>query len=308
MHVTARPGFHTPVLAETVAALALGSRRAVDGTAGGGGHTELLRDAGAEVLALDRDPEAVAATRARLGPGSVTVRLGRYADPSMLDEIRAFRPDLVLLDLGVSSRQLDDAGRGFSFRRGVPLDMRMDPTRGDSTAAQLLNRLPEVDLVRLFREYADEPRARRLARSIVARRARHPFVCSDDLVAAIRGALGARTGPADFARLFQALRMEVNEERAELEHALPALRDALVAGGRLLVISYHSGEDRIVKQAFREWAQACICPPGLPVCTCRGRPLGALDPRRPVRPTPSETAANPRARSATLRSFRKADA
>ena len=304
--MTVQSGFHAPVLAEAVGELAAGSRRAVDGTAGGGGHTEMLRDAGALVLAVDRDPEAVAATRARLG-AAASVRQGTFADPAMLAEIRAFQPDLVLLDLGVSSRQLDTDARGFSFRRDVPLDMRMDPT-GSPTAAGLLNRLPESDLARVFREFADEPRARRLARAIVARRARHAFTVSDDLVAAIRGALGPRTGPADFARLFQALRMEVNQEPTQLERALPALRDALVPAGRLLVIAYHSGEDRLVKHAFREWARTCICPPRQPVCICRGRPLGTVDPHRPVRPAPAETAANPRARSATLRGFRMADA
>jgi 16S rRNA (cytosine1402-N4)-methyltransferase len=303
-----RSSFHTPVLPDVVAGLAAGSQRAVDATAGGGGHAELLRQSGARVLALDRDPQAVSAARARLEGQGVSVGLGNFAESQTLEVIRAFGPDLVLLDLGVSSYQLDQNDRGFSFRRGVPLDMRMSPDSGAPTAGDLLNRLPESALARIFHEYGDEPRARRLARSIVARRAQRPFRVSDDLVGAIRGALGPRTGPADFARLFQALRMEVNQERAALEGALPALRDALVPGGRLLVITYHSGEDRIVKHAFREWARSCVCPPRQPVCTCRGRPLGVIDPRRSVRPTPRDVAANPRARSATLRGFRKAHA
>jgi len=308
MVVTASPGFHTPVLCQEIAALAAGCGRAVDGTAGGGGHSEVLLEAGAHVFALDRDPEAVAATRARLDPERVDVREGRFGDPRVLAEIRAFTPDLVLLDLGLSSRQIEAPERGFSFRRGVPLDMRMDPRAGGLTAAGLLNRLPEAELAQLFRANADEPRARRLARIVVRRRARHPFALSDDFVGAIRAARGARAGAPDFARLFQALRMEVNAERAELQHALPALRDVLVPGGRLLVITYHSGEDRTVKQQFREWARACVCPPRQPVCTCRGRPLGVLDPRRLVRPAAAEVAANPRARSAILRGFRTAHA
>jgi len=308
MPVTAAAGFHTPVLASEIAVLAAGCRRAVDGTVGGGGHSQLLVETGAQVLAIDRDAEAVAAARARLGPDRAVVRQGRFGDPKVLAEIWTFRPDLVLLDLGVSSQQIDESRRGFSFRRGVPLDMRMENGAPGATAAELLNELPEEELARLFRENADEPRARRLARAVVARRARHGFAVSDDFVGAIRAALGARSGPSDFARLFQALRMEVNHERSELRDALPALRDALPPGGRLLVIAYHSGEDRMVKQAFRDWAQVCICPPRQPVCTCRGRALGFLDPRRLMRPSASEMAANPRSRSAILRGFRTADA
>jgi 16S rRNA (cytosine1402-N4)-methyltransferase len=218
-----------------------------------------------------------------------------------LAEIARFRPDFVLLDLGVSSEQLDTDGRGFSFRPGVPLDMRMEH-RGRS-AAELLNRLPEHELAALFREYGDERRARRLAATVVQRR-QTPFTTSDDLVNAIRAALGPRTGPATFARLFQAVRIAVNDELGELRRALPYLRDALVPGGRLAVISYHSGEDRIVKHSFREWARACVCPPAQPLCTCRGRALGRLDPAKPIVPAAAETAANPRARSAKLRAFR----
>ncbi len=297
--------YHVPVLLDAVLAAAEGCRRAVDGTVGGGGHAERLRAAGAEVLAIDRDPEAIAAARARLGDERITWVTGRFAAPEVLAHVLRFQPDFVLLDLGVSSRHLDADRRGFSFREGTPLDMRM---AGEGiTAAELLNHTSEEELGRVFREYGDERKARRLARAVVERRARRPFATSDDLVGAIRRALGPTSGPPDFARIFQAVRIAVNDELEELETALPALRDALAPGGRLAVITYHSGEDRIVKLAFRDWARACVCPPGQPVCTCRGRALGRVSPRRPTLPAADEVAANPRARSAKLRVFEKAD-
>lgn len=292
---------HVPVLADAVAELAAGCRRVVDGTVGGGGHAERLRATGAEVLAVDRDPDAQARAREQLGDQGMCWVPGRFGDPGVLAEIARFRPDFILLDLGVSTQQLDTDGRGFSFRPGVPLDMRMD--RRGRTAADLLNQLPEGELAEMFRHYGDERRSRRLAAAVVRRR-QTPFATSDDLVNAIRAALGPRTGPSTFARLFQAVRIAVNDELGELRRALPVLRDALQPGGRLAVISYHSGEDRIVKHSFREWAQACVCPPAQPVCTCPGRALGRLDPPRPIVPAAAEIAANPRARSARLRAFR----
>jgi 16S rRNA (cytosine1402-N4)-methyltransferase len=182
----------------------------------------------------------------------------------------------------------------------------MGPT--GQPAAAFLNLADEPELARVFADYGDERRARALAREIVRRRARQPFATSDDLVNAVRATLGARSGPPDFARLFQAVRIEVNDELAGLGRALPAFRDALTPGGRLAVITYHSGEDRLVKLAFREWASSCICPPRQPVCTCRGRPLGQLVPRKPIVPDADEVAANPRARSAHLRIFQAGDA
>jgi 16S rRNA (cytosine1402-N4)-methyltransferase len=274
---------------------------------GAGGHSTLLLQAGARVLAFDADPAAVATARERLDPARARVLHARFADAAVLESIRAFRPDFILLDLGVSSFQLDSDARGFSFRTGAPLDMRMDP-EAPRTGAQVLNGYPESGLAHLFYEYGDEPRARRLARAIVRRRRTRPFATSDDLVDAIREVLGPRSGPAQFARLFQAVRIEVNDELRRLEQALPAFRDALVPGGVLAVISYHSGEDRIVKRAFAEWARSCVCPPGQPVCTCRGRALGTLTTRRATTPTPEDVAGNPRARSARLRGFVKAHA
>jgi len=294
--------YHLPVLVGPVLAAAAGARRAVDATLGGGGHTEALRAAGMEVLAIDRDPEAIAFARSRLGDDRVRYLEASYHSPGALEAVADFRPGFVLLDLGVSSHQLDAEARGFTFRPGAPLDMRMEG-RGPS-AAELLNRLEEGALERIFADYGDERRARRLAREVVRRRERSPFAVSDDLVNAIRATLGPRSGPSEFARLFQAVRIAVNEELAGLAHALPGFRDALQPGGALAVITYHSGEDRLVKLAFREWASACVCLPHQPVCTCRGRPLGRLEPRKPILPSEDEIAANPRARSAKLRIFR----
>jgi 16S rRNA (cytosine1402-N4)-methyltransferase len=176
-----------------------------------------------------------------------------------------------------------------------------------ATAADFLNRAEAAELARAGADWAVEPRARGLAAEVVGRRGRQPFAVSDDLVNAIRAGLGPRSGPADFARLFQAVRIAVNDELEGLERALPAFRAALVPGGRLAVISYHSGEDRVVKHAFQEWGRRCVCPPRQPVCTCRGRPLGRAEPRKPILADAAEVAANPRARSAKLRMFRVSD-
>jgi 16S rRNA (cytosine1402-N4)-methyltransferase len=297
---------HVPVLLAEVLAAAAGARRAVDATLGDGGHAEALRRAGAEVLGIDRDPAAIAASRRRLGDTGIRYLEAEYGSPAALGAVAAFRPDFILLDLGVSSRQLDEAERGFTFRPGAPLDMRMGAA--GRSAAAFLNHADEAELARVFHDYGDERQARRLAREIVRRRGRQPFALSDDLVNAVRATLGPRAGPSEFARLFQAVRIAVNDELAGLEIALPGMRDALEPGGRLAIITYHSGEDRLVKRAFREWASACVCPPRQPVCTCRGRPLGRLTPRKPIVPGPDEVAANPRARSAHLRIFQAGDA
>jgi 16S rRNA (cytosine1402-N4)-methyltransferase len=279
----------------------------VDATVGGGGHAVLLREAGAELLAVDRDPNALAAARAALGETHVRYSIGPFASAKVLGTIQTFRPDRILLDLGVSSHQLDAAERGFTFRPGAPLDMRMGP--GGVTAGDVLNTASAERLAECFRDLADErpAAARRLASSVLRRRTRAPFTTSDDFVNAIREVLGPRSGPGDFARLFQALRIVVNQELEQLELGLPALRAALVPGGRLGVISYHSGEDRIVKHAFREWARSCVCPPRQPVCTCRGKPLGRVLVPKGVPPGETEIRENPRARSARFRAFQVND-
>ncbi|HWC73414.1 MAG TPA: 16S rRNA (cytosine(1402)-N(4))-methyltransferase RsmH [Gemmatimonadales bacterium] len=294
--------YHVPVLADAIRSWAAGSRRAVDATLGGGGHAAVLRESGATVLGIDRDPAAIAAARAVLGDG-VQYLESSFAAPAALAAIRDFHPDRILLDLGVSSHQIDTDERGFTFRPGAPLDMRMGPGDRGITARDVLNTWSVERLTAVFSDFADERKGRALAKEIVRRRLNAPFAISDDFVNAIRAVLGPRSGPADFARLFQALRIAVNEELDVLETALPQLRDALDPGGRLGVITYHSGEDRIVKHAFREWSRDCICPPRQPVCTCRGRALGRVLTKKPVVPDPREIAANPRARSAQFRGF-----
>ena len=295
---------HIPVLLDPIRTAARGARRVVDATLGHGGHAEMFLGLGAEVLGIDRDPEALAIARARLGGGLQTLE-APYASDEGLVAVTAFAPDFILLDLGVSSRQLDDDTRGFTFRPGAALDMRMG--REGPSGADLLNEAEEETLADIFHYWGDERKARQLARAIVRRRGNAPFVVSDDFVNAIRSVLGPRSGPGDFARLFQSLRIAVNDELEGLERALPAFLEALRPGGHLAVISYHSGEDRVAKQLFQEWARSCICPPEQPICTCRGKPLGVLVPRKPIVPDAAEVAANPRARSAKLRIFRKAE-
>jgi len=306
-----RSTYHVPVLAEAVQSWARGGSRAVDATLGGGGHAALLRSAGVTVLGIDRDPDAIAAAREQLGANGMEYHEGSFASPGALAAVAAFQPDRILLDLGVSSHQIDAIERGFTFRPGAPLDMRMTGARSREsgagvTARDILNTWPVERLSTVFTDYADERRGRALAKEVVRRRLSAPFAISDDFVNAIRAVLGPRSGPPDFARLFQALRIAVNDELETLAAALPALRDALVPEGRLGVITYHSGEDRIVKHAFREWGRDCICPPRQPVCTCRGRALGRVLTKKAIVPEPREIAANPRARSARFRVFEKA--
>jgi 16S rRNA (cytosine1402-N4)-methyltransferase len=298
--------YHTPVLADEVLELFRDATRVLDGTLGGGGHSELLLQAGMHVIGVDRDPDAIQAARTRLETferdGKFKAVKANYADVATAPAGERFEG--ILLDLGLSSHQLDATERGFSFREGAPLDMRMGAA--DRSAADLLNEADEDELAAIFKNYGDEPRAGKLARVIVKRRANAAFAVSDDMVGAIREALGPRTGPADFARLFQAVRIAVNDEITGLERALPALRDRLTSRGVLAVITYHSGEDRVVKHAFRDWSAECVCPPKQPQCTCRGHSLGETITRRAVLPSDTEISANPRARSAKLRAWRAA--
>ena len=286
------------------------ARHVLDGTLGGGGHSAaLLARPDRIVDATDRDARALAEARERLATaereGRFRAHLANYADVADVAALQDLRFDGIVLDLGISSHQIDDPTRGFTFREGAPLDMRMGDDAQDR-AADVLNEADERELVRIFREYGDEPKAGRLAREVVRRRGNRPFAISDDFVGAIRGALGPRTGPGEFARLFQALRIAVNDELPALARALPALRDQLGPGGVLAVIAYHSGEDRLVKHAFRDWSQACVCPPRQLQCTCRGAPLGETLTRKAITATEAEVARNPRARSARLRAWRRA--
>jgi 16S rRNA (cytosine1402-N4)-methyltransferase len=303
------PAFHAPVLAHEVAQLLGNARHVLDCTLGGGGHTLALLERGALVTGIDQDPAAIDAATLRLDSylktGALKVVRANFSDVDTRPEFDGETWDAILLDLGVSSHQLDQGERGFTFRKGAPLDMRMRP-EAPVDAARILNESDEHELIRVFKEYADEPRSGRLAREITRRRATRPFETSDDFVGAIRAVLGPRSGPSQFAPLFQALRIAVNDELGVLERALPMLRDRLVPNGTMAVISYHSGEDRLVKRAFADWSASCICPPKQPVCTCRGHALGGTVTRKPIRPGPTESQENPRARSALLRAWRRA--
>ena len=281
----------------------------LDGTVGGGGHSRLLLEKCGEcrVIAVDRDPDALRSAETALAPYGGRVRFVQARFDEVLDQASVIEPLAgALLDLGVSSHQLDIDERGFAFRRDVGLDMRM---AGDEeevpTAAQILNEASDAALARIFHEYGEEPRARRLAREVVARRDHAPFRTSDDLVAIYSKALGRAPKAKEKARIFQALRIAVNSELEALEQGLTRIRDALSPAAAFVVISYHSLEDRLVKNAFREWSRSCVCPPGLPVCACRGVPLGDTLTRTPLGPSDLELARNPRARSARLRAWRK---
>lgn len=257
-------------------------------------------------MAFDRDPDSIETLRELFRTVESVVCLhGAFSDPHVLSELTRFAPDLIFADLGVSSHQIDQPARGFSFQPDVPLDMRMNPM-AEGRAADLLNSWSQADLQSLFADYADERHAARLAREVVRRRERGAFAVSDDLVNAIRAVLGPRSGPSDFARIFQAVRIGVNDELQMLSDALPQWLEALHPGGDIAIVSYHSGEDRIVKHTFREWARACVCEPGVPVCTCRGMPLGEIVTRKPIQPGDDEIRLNSRARSAKLRVFRRA--
>lgn len=297
---------HEPVMVAEVVAQLRPERGGwyFDGTVGGGGHAEALLSASPEVrlIAVDRDPQALEAARRRLAPFGDRVRWVHADFAEGAEQVEEALSG-ALLDLGVSSWQLDRMERGFTFRQGAPLDMRMGAT--GETAADLLNRASEERLADILYYYGEERRSRRFARLIVERRASRPFERSEDLVEVLERVI-PRATMQDRARIFQALRIAVNDELSLLERALPALRDALVGGGVMVVLTYHSLEDREVKNAFREWSRACVCPPELPVCQCRGEPLGESLTRKPLEATPAELEVNPRARSAKLRAWRKA--
>ena len=302
--------YHEPVMGHEVLELLAPSDGGLylDGTAGGGGHTRMILEAceTCRVIAVDRDPEALVEARGALADVRARVRfVSARFDEALIDpEIQDRGLDGALLDLGVSSHQLDADDRGFTFRRGARLDMRMGGEGPDATA--FLAEADEDELTHVFRDFGEEPKARRLAREVAKRRATEPLSTSDDLVAAMAVSFGRSPSAKEKARIFQAVRIAVNEELDALEAGLPAIRDVMKAGGVMVVIAYHSLEDRAVKNAFREWSRACVCPPELPVCTCRGEPLGETLTRKVLRPTAEEVERNPRARSARLRAWRRA--
>jgi 16S rRNA (cytosine1402-N4)-methyltransferase len=305
---------HVPVLADEVRALLAlePGDTFVDATFGAGGHATLLaldlRGEG-KVIAIDRDPTVrpyferfrrTAGVQARFLRGDFSIVLTQLAD----NDVKA---DAVLLDLGVSSMQLDRPERGFSYATDAPLDMRMDPS-ADFSARELVNEADERELERIFRRYGEERFARPIARAIGRRRRREPFERTGDLVETIKAAIPA---PARFGeghpakRVFQALRIAVNDELGALEAALPSAVEMLRPGGRLAVISFHSLEDRIVKHFLRAESRGCTCPPDFPVCVCGREPVVRVLTPRPVRPSAREAALNPRSASARLRAGEK---
>jgi 16S rRNA (cytosine1402-N4)-methyltransferase len=301
---------HVPVLADEVRRLldAQPGDTVVDATFGAGGHAELLaldlRGKG-RFIAVDRDPSARAYFEGFRKRAGVQARFLRGEFATVLEQLATndVRVDAILLDLGVSSMQLDRPERGFSYAVDAPLDMRMDPS-AEETAADIVNEAPERELQEIFRRYGEERYARLIARAIGRRRRREPFQRTGELVDTIKAAIPtpARFGEGHPARrVFQALRIAVNDELGQLEEALPAAVELLRPRGRVAVISFHSLEDRIVKRSFREGARGCVCPPDFPVCTCGRDPVLRVLTSRAVRPSAQEVALNPRSASARLR-------
>ena len=299
---------HATVLLDEAVALLAPREGAVivDCTLGGGGHSEALLAKGAVVYAFDRDPRALAAASERLARFGDRFHplQGNFQDArALLDGAGVGRVDGLLADLGVSSPQLDEAERGFSFGKPGPLDMRMGPDA--EPLSDFLARTSEDELARVIRDCGEEANARRIAKAIKA----GSFADTGELAAAIGAAIPRKLWPKHIhpaTKTFQALRIAVNREIEGLEAALPALRDALAPGGVLVVLSYHSLEDRLVKESFREWSRDCVCPPQLPVCQCRGVALGTTLTRKPLTASDEEVARNVRARSAKLRAWRRA--
>ncbi len=304
---------HLPVLVDEVMTTlaALPGSLQIDTTLGGGGHTGRILEATSpdgRLLGLDADARAVARVAARLGDrfgDRLVLRQANFRDLATVAPAAGFGAvDGLLFDLGLSSFQLADRDRGFGIRTGGPLDMRFDPSQG-VPAAELLASLDAVELTALFRRYGEEPQAARIARAIVAGRSSTPITTAEELAELI-----VRVAPAGIpgrrrihpaTRVFQALRIAVNAELEALEVALAAAVELLRPGGRLVVLSYHSLEDRIVKHFFQAERRGCTCPPSLPVCVCGRSPRLRLVTRRSVTPTADEIARNPRARSARLR-------
>ncbi len=303
--------FHhrTVLLQEAVEALQIKENGIyVDGTLGGGGHSEaiLSRLKNGLLIGIDQDDRAIAAAGERLHPGKNRLLLVRdnfvHMD-AILNQQGIEKVDGFLFDLGVSSPQLDEEERGFRYQEEAPLDMRMD-RRQSLTAYEVVNEWPEGELTRIIREYGEERFARSIARRIVERRKTAPIATTGELVEVIKEAIPAparRTGPHPAKRTFQAIRIAVNRELEVLGKALHLAIERLKPGGRIAVISFHSLEDRIVKETFQEYAAGCTCPPDFPVCVCGKEPIVKIITRKPILPSEEEIETNPRARSAKLR-------
>jgi 16S rRNA (cytosine1402-N4)-methyltransferase len=307
--------FHTPVMLEKV----LQSLRCkpggiyVDGTLGSGGHARAILENTAPdglLIGIDRDDDALLESEKRLQPfGQRKILIkGNFADiGEILTNLNIRKVDGILLDLGVSSHQLDTADRGFSFSLDAPLDMRMDQS-SRYRAYDLVNLSPEKELRKVIRDYGEEPMAGRIARAILAKRASAPIRTTIELADVVCRAVrrqGVRKKVHPATRTFQAIRIAVNQELSNLSTAMDAGIDQLGRGGRFSIISFHSLEDRIVKETFRSWEGRCQCPPGLPVCQCQREAKLRVLTRKPLRPEAGESETNPRARSARLRTAEK---
>ena len=295
---------HKPVLVkETLAALNVQpGGHYIDCTVGSGGHAAPILDAsapGGQLLGIDADPDSLKVARIRLQGKAVILVNDNFANLKAICQKHGFHPvQGILFDLGLSSLQLNGNSRGFSFQRDAPLDMRFSPDQ-QLTAADIVNTLSEAELADIIRQYGEERYSRQIARNIVLKR---PLYTTLELAQIVLETLGSHRGHIHQAtRTFQALRIAVNRELENLEAALPQAVELLGQGGRLVVISYHSLEDRLVKNFMRFQSQGCICPPGIPVCTCKHNPTMFLVSKRIITPSGAEVVANPRSRSAKLR-------
>ena len=302
---------HVPVLLnECLEGLAIDPAGTyLDGTAGGGGHSSEIarRLTTGRLISLDQDPDAVAAATERLKglPATVVRTNFRYARRALAD-LGVSAINGALLDLGVSSHQLDDGERGFSYRQDAPLDMRM--SQSGPTAADLVNSASREELARILREYGEEPYAWAIAGRIVRQREQKPFATTLELADAIASAMPPAVRRKDknpSRRSFQAIRIAVNGEMDALSEGLDEIFDLLAPGGRFAIITFHSLEDRLVKNRFRQWATACTCPPEYPVCVCGGKAKAKLITRKPIEAAPDELESNRRSRSAKLRVIEK---
>ncbi len=309
------PSIHKPVMAREVVAFLRPApgMRFLDGTVGEGGHARALLQASSPdglLVGLDWDREALERARCNLdcfGERFIALRENFVAAPHVLQNLGWKTVNGVLLDLGISSLQLGKGERGFSFRLSGPLDMRMD-RRQELRAVDLINEAGEAELTRILREFGEEERAARIARALVRARSRAPLRTTQDVVQAVDRAMRGervRGNVHPATRTFQALRIIVNQELENLESFLAEGYQLLSPGGRMVILSYHSLEDRLVKRAFRRWAAPCLCPPRLPVCACGWSPKVFLLTRKPLRPQPREVAANPRARSVHMRAVER---
>ena len=285
----------------------------LDGTLGGGGHSsEILKKLTGKgrLIGIDQDDEAIRAASERLAPFGerVTIVRNNYVNyREVLDSLGIDKVDGILLDLGVSSHQFDDPERGFSYREDAPLDMRMD-RRNEKTAADIVNHYSESELYRMIRDYGEDPFAKNIAKHIVQHREQEPITTTFQLVEVIKEAIPAKIrakGGHPAKQTFQAIRIELNSELDVLKESLRTMIDALGDNGRIAIITFHSLEDRIVKNAFRDAENPCTCPPQFPVCVCGKKSLGKVITRKPVIASPEEAEENPRSKSAKLRVFER---